>query len=372
MTDTPNLALPLIAAAQAQKHVTHNEAVQALDALVQCAVLDRDLAAPPASPAAGDRYIVAAAATGAWAGRSNQVAAWQDGAWSYFPPRAGFLVYVADEGALRLFDGSAWSALPSGSASLQNLTLLGVGTGADAANPFSAKLNGALWTAKPVTEAGTGDLRYTLNKDGAAHVLSFLFQSGYSGRAELGLVGDDDLHLKMSADGTTWVEAIRIAGNGRVGIGTAPGAERLAVAGNIVPSADNAYSIGTPSLRVSTVYAASGVVTTSDIRRKVAVAPLDPDLAVSLLRAVGPIAFRWAEGRGERQFGWSAQDWSEALPEGGAGLLVWADPDDPDSELGLRADQVVALLHAALRTLMDDVSRLSARISALESRATAS
>jgi hypothetical protein len=56
---TTHLLLPYILAAQAQKHVTHNEALRILDGLVQLSVLDRDLAAPPASPADGDRYIVA-------------------------------------------------------------------------------------------------------------------------------------------------------------------------------------------------------------------------------------------------------------------------------------------------------------------------
>ena len=58
--ETSNLLLPYILAAQAQKHVTHNEALRKLDALVQISVVDRDLAAPPASPAEGARYIIAA------------------------------------------------------------------------------------------------------------------------------------------------------------------------------------------------------------------------------------------------------------------------------------------------------------------------
>lgn len=58
---TANLALPLIAASQASKHVTHNEALTALDSLVQLACLDKDLTAPPGSPGEGDRYLVAAA-----------------------------------------------------------------------------------------------------------------------------------------------------------------------------------------------------------------------------------------------------------------------------------------------------------------------
>jgi hypothetical protein len=78
-----NLSLPYILAAQAQKHVTHNEAIRALDAIVQLAVLDRDLAAPSGSPAEGDRYIVADAPTGAWAGRAGDIAAFQDGAWAF-------------------------------------------------------------------------------------------------------------------------------------------------------------------------------------------------------------------------------------------------------------------------------------------------
>mgnify|MGYP005606629725 CR=1 FL=1 len=83
MTDTSNLGLPCIEAAQAQKHVTHNEALRILDSLVQLAVLDRDLNVPPGAPNEGERWIVKAspAPTGAWAGHGNQIAAWQDGGW---------------------------------------------------------------------------------------------------------------------------------------------------------------------------------------------------------------------------------------------------------------------------------------------------
>ncbi len=105
------------------------------------------------------------------------------------------------------------------------MALLGIGTLADGANPFAAKLNKALWTAKPAAEGGDGDLRYTLNKESPADVLSLLFQSGWSGRAEIGLAGDDDLSIKISADGANWTEVFRgdrlsgeaLIGNLRVG-----------------------------------------------------------------------------------------------------------------------------------------------------------
>ncbi|MBY0300003.1 MAG: DUF2793 domain-containing protein [Methylobacterium sp.] len=210
---TPLLALPLLAAAQAQKHVTHNEALTALDTLVQLAVLDKDLTAPPSTPAEGDRYLIASPApTGAWAGWAGRIVRYQDGAWRAFVPKPGWVAYVADEADLYTYTGpGGWVGFRATLTALHNLTRLGIGTSADAANPFAAKLNAALWTARGSTEGGTGDLRYTLNKEGPARVLSLLLQSGFSGRAELGLIGDDDLSLKVSADGGTWREALRVA-----------------------------------------------------------------------------------------------------------------------------------------------------------------
>lgn len=57
-TATPKLALPLLLAAQAQKHVTHNEALLRLDAVVQLAVLERTRSVPPATPVDGDAYLI--------------------------------------------------------------------------------------------------------------------------------------------------------------------------------------------------------------------------------------------------------------------------------------------------------------------------
>ena len=108
---TTNLLLPYILAAQAQKHVTHNDALRLLDGLVQLSVLDRDLAAPPGSPAEGARYIVAAGATGAWSGWSGDVALWSDGAWLRLPARAGWQVWVEDEARLVVRIGAAWTSL---------------------------------------------------------------------------------------------------------------------------------------------------------------------------------------------------------------------------------------------------------------------
>jgi hypothetical protein len=114
MDATSNLSLPYIVAAQAQKHVTHNEALRALDAVVQLMVLDKDLSAPPGSPVEGDRYIVGPSPTGAWSGQAGSIAAWQDAAWAFYAAHEGWRAWVADEAALYVWSGSAWGPLPVG------------------------------------------------------------------------------------------------------------------------------------------------------------------------------------------------------------------------------------------------------------------
>ena len=110
MDDSANLQLPYIMASQAQKHVTHNEAIRSLDALVQIGVKDKNLTAPPGSPTDGDRYIPSSNATGAWAGQDGMVAAYQDNAWNFYSPQEGWLTYVANENLLYVHDGTNWTA----------------------------------------------------------------------------------------------------------------------------------------------------------------------------------------------------------------------------------------------------------------------
>jgi len=109
MSDTStHLGLPYLLAAQAQKHVTHNEALRLLDAMVQLSVLDRTRTTPPPSPADGDRHLVASGATGVWAGWDLNVAFWVDGVWMRLVPRPGWLVWIAAEQVFVVWNGSAW------------------------------------------------------------------------------------------------------------------------------------------------------------------------------------------------------------------------------------------------------------------------
>ena len=73
-------------------------------------VKDRDLTTPPASPVDGDRYIIPAAATGVWAGKTNQIAARIADVWEYHTPKIGWLCYIEDEAKLSAYKATGWSA----------------------------------------------------------------------------------------------------------------------------------------------------------------------------------------------------------------------------------------------------------------------
>lgn len=205
MDRTPNLDLPYILPSQAQKHVTHNEAIRTLDAVVQLSVADRDLAVPPISPDEGDRFIIAAGASGDWAGREGEIAAWQDGAWAFFEPQEGWLAWVAAEDVVVAWDGTAWT-VAGGSKGTFDTVGVG-GATADDTNRIAVNADATL-----LNHDGNGH-QLKINKAAAGDTASVLFQTGFSGRAEFGLAGDDDWHVKVSPNGSTWYEAIVVDGS---------------------------------------------------------------------------------------------------------------------------------------------------------------
>ncbi|MGC8202254.1 DUF2793 domain-containing protein [Aliiroseovarius sp. PTFE2010] len=108
MADTSRLSLPLVAPAQAQKHVTVNEAFARLDGLVQLVLQSVSTSVPPLSAAEGDCWFVPVGAVNDWAGQDGQIALFISGGWAFVPAQAGFRAYIADEGRHADYDGSAW------------------------------------------------------------------------------------------------------------------------------------------------------------------------------------------------------------------------------------------------------------------------
>ncbi|MCM2290996.1 DUF2793 domain-containing protein [Allorhizobium sp. BGMRC 0089] len=206
MSDTtPKLSLPYILPSQAQKHVTHNEALQVLDAVTQL-VLAETLTAPPASAVDGACYGVLSGATGEWVNQDGKIAVYQDGAWAYLKPLTGWRAYLASSGKFLVFDGSRWSDLPLPAEGL--FSTLGVNASPDSTNRFSVSSDAALFN-----HAGNG-CQLKLNKSAVTDTASLLYQTNWSGRAEIGLSGSDSLGIKVSGDGSNWTSALQISTDG--------------------------------------------------------------------------------------------------------------------------------------------------------------
>jgi len=231
MDQTPNLKLPYIMPSQAQKHVTHNEAIRLLDAVVHLSVRSQSQTTAPVTPASGDRYIVAAPATGTWANKAGMVAFFVDGGWSFIAVAKGWLAYIEDESSLFVFNGTSWESTAGALPENLSVSMLGIHAAADAINRFTISSEASLFN-----NAGAGH-QVKVNKNASANTASLLFQSGWTGHAEMGLNGDNNFSVKVGDDAGNWREAMKIdRSSGNVAVGQIWPETKLHVDGPIRPA----------------------------------------------------------------------------------------------------------------------------------------
>lgn len=234
---TANLELPYILPSQAQKHVTHNEALQRLDAVTQLTVT-ATLANPPSDPEEGTCYDIAASSTGAWTGKSGNLAFRQDGDWVFISPKEGWRGWFLAEDKLKIHHGSAWAAYDA----IGTPPSLGINTTADSTNRLAVSAAATL-----LTHDGDGH-QVKVNKAAAGDTASLLFQSGWSGRAEMGLAGSDEFAIKVSPDGSAWTQALSITGQGRVLMPHRPLVRATRGGGVLTPSSGSQTGFSTLSV----------------------------------------------------------------------------------------------------------------------------
>ncbi len=247
-----HLSLPFIQNGQAQKHVTHNEALALLDRVVQLSVLGQ-ATAPTGAEAEGARYVVTGPATGDFLGQEGKLAQYEGGAWSFTSPQTGWIAWDEQLGTQIVYDGMGWSAASTGTPSS-----LGINTSADTVNRFALSSQAALFTH----EGGGHQIK--VNKASAAESASLLFQSNWSGRAEMGIIGGDDFSIKVSADGASFVEALRFDGASATVSGQSVQQSPTDVSAARLARADYAYS---PGNLLGTVSEATGIPTGAVIER---------------------------------------------------------------------------------------------------------
>jgi hypothetical protein len=122
VTNGPNHGLMINAITGDNFDVQFRTFLRAIDTRLLAVVKDHTLAAPPGSPSNGDRYIVAASPTGAWAGKATQIATWTtddpttpSGKWEFHVPQNGWCVFSLTASTKLRFNGAAWVNLPGGS-----------------------------------------------------------------------------------------------------------------------------------------------------------------------------------------------------------------------------------------------------------------
>lgn len=190
---TPKLQMPELVVGQAGKELTHNQALAVLDQLAQAVVVDKDLTAPPGSPANGSMYIVATGATGAWSGQSGKLAYWLTtvAAWTFITPADGWSVWVTDEAVRYERKAGSWVVVATG--------------GGGASLPVVQTFSGAKTLA--LTDINT----YNVSQDATAQAVTLPAQ------ASVAWTDNAEIHIERGASGAvTVVGATGVQINGAV------------------------------------------------------------------------------------------------------------------------------------------------------------
>lgn len=202
---------PLLAPAQSQKHITVNEALQAIDARLFLSFLSVNANDLPSD--AGDGSHVAMALTlpvnntPDLSGYAGKIAYLNHGAWQAITPQPGWLGWDEMSETFVVFDSvTGWKPFDP-FAEITQSSQLGINTAASHTNRLTVKSDAVLFSHDDVTP-GSGDMRLNINKNSSQQVATFAFQTNYVTHAEFGTVGTDNTTLRVSADGVTFLPAI--------------------------------------------------------------------------------------------------------------------------------------------------------------------
>lgn len=200
---TPNLNLSLIAPGQSQKHITHNEAIVKLDSIVQLSALSRSQSLILTEMSDGDRFIVPSNDS---SGQADLIGQKSRGGVIYHTPKIGWTSWIEDENIHVTWNGDAWQEQNSvvQTSVFNEVTQFGLNTTADLVNRLAIKSDSSLFSFE------TGSHRLKVNKSDAPETAAIIFQSDYNGYAELGLTGDNDFHIRTSANGRDFVDSLNI------------------------------------------------------------------------------------------------------------------------------------------------------------------
>lgn len=137
--------------------------------------------------------------------------------------------------------------------------------------------------------------------------------------------------------------------------------------GSFRPVSNGQTSLGTSSYRWSAVYAANGVIQTSDEQEKDAFENLSEGKYKELFMAISPIAFRWKDGRdGFTHFGIGAQTFERDVER--LGLMDIAAVRWDDGAYGVSYTELQMLTVPVVQAHEQEIEQLKERVAQLERR----
>jgi hypothetical protein len=107
---SPRHHLPFLAVGQAQKEITHNEALLLADALLFASV-ETELSVPPTLAAEsnlGKCWLIGTGATGIWQSKAGQIAVWSGGSWRFLLPIDGMCIWNNANSTRMIRRDGAW------------------------------------------------------------------------------------------------------------------------------------------------------------------------------------------------------------------------------------------------------------------------
>jgi len=212
--------LPYIMAAQAQKHVTHNEALRKLDSLVNISFAEVGLDQPPANAVEGSIYLIGQSPLQEWQNHAGEIACFCDGAWEFHSPFDGLQGFDLGTDQFIIYKAGQWQEIGGGSGEFDQVS---INTQADPNNKLSVKADSVLLSHDDVTP-GSGNSLITVNRATDQDLAHVQYSTDHTVNAETGVAGDKSYRIKLSDDGTNFTTALAIEPvDGKIGIGTEPG-----------------------------------------------------------------------------------------------------------------------------------------------------
>jgi hypothetical protein len=228
----------------------------------QPTVKSAELATIPASPAAGDIYIVPSTATGTWASYLNNIAAYDGSAWSYYTPKAGYIFYCIDKNAYIKYSGTAWS--------------------------YNSYIPGTVTCQALQVKPAAGN-------DTIVRAINAASSRQMSLSSSVGYPIDGFFHLNNAGAWDTWVfQAVCDTNGNATSVSFGGSVIPFYFAGQLLPGSDNTLTLGSGSYRWSTIYAATGTINTSDAREKTAVSVFTENeigASIALAKEIGSFKF---------------------------------------------------------------------------------